>query len=489
MDVDIELSTHSFDLGQIILYGKRSSTKKEYVLIEKKRIAILGAGPSGLAQLRAFEAARLQGVENLPEIVCYEKQNDIGGMWNYTWRTGLDKHGEPVHGSMYRYLWSNGPKECLEFADYSFEEHFGQPIPSYPPRAVLKDYIMGRINKQDIRKYIKFECPVRWVTFDDETQKFTVTVMNHKTEQQETEVFDYVVVATGHFSTPNMPYFEGLAQFQGRILNAHDFRHALELEGRDILLVGSSYSAEDIATQCYKYGANSITISYRSNPLGFEWPDGIKEVPLLTHFDGNVAHFKDGTHQEFDAIILCTGYQFHFPFLEDRLRLQTHNCLYPENLYKGIFWQEHPQLIYLGMQDQYFTFNMFDAQAWLARDYMIDRFELPNEADRQSDMDQWQATRQAAKTCYASIDFQASYVRDLVNLTDYPDFAVEKQAEILKEWQEDKKEDIMGFREKSYRSTQTNTLAPQLPKPWLEIKDDTLEYFLSLSFEPLKKEA
>ena len=39
-------------------------------------------------------------------------------MWNYTWRTGLDQHGEPVHGSMYRYLWSNGPKECLEFADY-----------------------------------------------------------------------------------------------------------------------------------------------------------------------------------------------------------------------------------------------------------------------------------------------------------------------------------------------------------------------------------
>ena len=145
-----------------------------------KKIAILGAGPSGLAQLRAFEAARKAGVENLPEIVCYEKQNAIGGMWNYNWRTGLDKNGEPVHGSMYRYLWSNGPKECLEFADYSFEEHFGAPIPSYPPREVLRDYIMGRLEKQDINKYIRFECPVRWVTFDDETKKFTVTVMDHK---------------------------------------------------------------------------------------------------------------------------------------------------------------------------------------------------------------------------------------------------------------------------------------------------------------------
>ncbi|WP_449579286.1 hypothetical protein [Paracoccus mutanolyticus] len=33
--------------------------------------------------------------------------------------------------------WTNGPKEGLEFADYSFEEHFGKQIASYPPRAVM----------------------------------------------------------------------------------------------------------------------------------------------------------------------------------------------------------------------------------------------------------------------------------------------------------------------------------------------------------------
>ena len=72
-----------------------------------KRVAILGAGPSGLAQLRAFQSAKANG-DDIPEIVCYEKQSDWGGLWNYTWRTGLDQYGEPVHGSMYRYLWSNG---------------------------------------------------------------------------------------------------------------------------------------------------------------------------------------------------------------------------------------------------------------------------------------------------------------------------------------------------------------------------------------------
>ena len=140
----------------------------------KKRVAVIGAGPSGMAQLRAFQSAAAKGAE-IPEVVCFEKQADWGGLWNYTWRTGLDEHGEPVHGSMYRYLWSNGPKECLEFADYTFEEHFGRPIGSYPPRAVLWDYIKGRVEKAGVRQWVRFNTPVRMVAYSDETGRFTVT--------------------------------------------------------------------------------------------------------------------------------------------------------------------------------------------------------------------------------------------------------------------------------------------------------------------------
>ena len=40
-------------------------------------------------------------------------------------------------------------------------------------------------------------------------------------------------------------------------------------------------------------------------------------------------------------IILCTGYLHHFPFLEDNLKLKTHNRLYPPKLYKGVAWQDN----------------------------------------------------------------------------------------------------------------------------------------------------
>ena len=90
-----------------------------------QRVCVIGAGPSGTSVLRAFKSASDKG-ETIPEIVCFEKQADWGGLWNYSWRTGLNETGEAVHNSMYRHLWSNGPKECLEFADYTFEEHFGE---------------------------------------------------------------------------------------------------------------------------------------------------------------------------------------------------------------------------------------------------------------------------------------------------------------------------------------------------------------------------
>jgi trimethylamine monooxygenase len=56
------------------------------------RVAIIGGGPGGLAQLRAFEAARRAGAA-IPEIICYEKQADNGGLWTYSRRTGLDDAG------------------------------------------------------------------------------------------------------------------------------------------------------------------------------------------------------------------------------------------------------------------------------------------------------------------------------------------------------------------------------------------------------------
>ena len=441
------------------------------------RVAIIGAGPSGLAQLRAFQSAAEGGAE-IPEIVCFERQDDWGGIWNYTWRTGTDEYGEPVHCSMYRYLWSNGPKECLEFADYTFEEHFGRPIASYPPREVLWDYIKGRVEKAGVRDKCRFRTAVRHVEYSEDSGTFTVTAQNLIENRVYSEEFDYVVVASGHFSTPNVPAFDGLLGFNGRVMHAHDFRDALEFKDKDIVIVGTSYSAEDIASQCHKYGCKSVTISHRTGPIGFHWPDSFKEVPLITRVEGNTVHFKDGSSTHADAIIMCTGYLHHFPFLPDDLRLTTGNRLWPLDLYKSVVWEANPKLLYLGMQDQFYTFNMFDAQAWYARDVILGRIELPSKEEMTKDSLAWREREEKLETDEDFIYFQGAYIQVLVDATDYPSFDIEGTNKTFMMWEHHKHENIMTFRDNAYKSLMTGTMSPMHHTPWLEEMDDSMEAYL-----------
>ena len=439
------------------------------------KVAIIGSGPCGLSMLRAFQQAEEKG-QSIPEIVCYEKQEDWGGLWNYSWRTGSAQYGDPVPNSMYRYLWSNGPKECLEFADYSFDEHFKQPIPSFPPREVLYDYIIGRAKNGNLKKYIKFSTTVSNVNFNG--SQFELTSINKKENKVAKEIFDYVVVSTGHFSVPYIPEYEGMKSFPGRILHGHDFRDAEEFRNKDVVVLGSSFSAEDIALQCYKYGAKSVTIGYRNNPMGFKWPNGMKEVHYLDRLEGSKAIFKDGHEQNADALILCSGYLHHFPFLDDSLKLKTGNRLYPPKLVKGVVWQDNHQLMYLGMQDQFHTFNMFDCQAWYARDVIMGKIKLPSDAEIEADIKKWVAEEESLEDPIQMIDFQTEYTKELHASSDYPAIDFELIRKHFKEWEHHKEEDILTYRNKSFSSPVTGTVAPIHHTPWAEAMDDSMNTFM-----------
>jgi trimethylamine monooxygenase len=262
-------------------------------------------------------------------------------------------------------------------------------------------------------------------------------------------------------------------------MHAHDFRSAEEFIGRNLLVVGASYSAEDIGLQCKKYGAKSVTFSYRTAAMGFLWPDGMEERPLLQKLEGKTAHFKDGSTAEVDAIILCTGYQHHFPFMQDSLRLRTRNRLYAPGLYKGVVWADNPKVMYLGMQDQWYTFTMFDAEAWFARDVILGRIELPAKAEMQKDMEAWTAREEALESAYEMIDFQADYIRELVQPTDYPKFDIELTVQEFKEWKKDKEKSIVGYRDKAFKSPVTGTMAPVHHTPWWDAMDDSMATFLA----------
>ena len=192
-----------------------------------KAVLVIGAGPSGMAQVNA-----LVGAADM-EVRCFEMNSEIGGLWTWT-----DDVGD-CHGSMYRYHQTNGLNEFLELEEYSFLEHFGHLITSYPPRAVMLDYLRGWTTKMGGDKCITLNRKVTSVTYDAATKIFTVVSHDTTNDARHIDYFHSVVCCNGHFSVPNwVPPLKGLADFKGRVIHAHSFRDAQDFKGQRLLLIG-----------------------------------------------------------------------------------------------------------------------------------------------------------------------------------------------------------------------------------------------------------
>ena len=241
----------------------------------EKKVCVIGAGPSGMNFLLHMQRFKNAG-KNVPVITCYEKQDNWGGLWNYTWRTGSDENGEPVHGSMYQALWMNGPKEACELPDYTWDEHFGRELPSYLPREMVFDYLQGipflmltgfysfalftkcflfekgRWKKEDLKKLVTFSHVVRSVVYNEATDDFTVIAENLLEKKVlPPQTFDFVCVASGHYSVPFTPAYPGVETFPGRVMHSHDFRNAKEFAGQKVLLVISDFPVkENESSEC-----------------------------------------------------------------------------------------------------------------------------------------------------------------------------------------------------------------------------------------------
>jgi trimethylamine monooxygenase len=134
--------------------------------------------------------------------------------------------------------------------------------------------------------------------------------------------------------------------------------------------------------------------------------------------------------------------------------------------------------MYLGMQDQYYTFTMFDTQAWYARDYVLGRISLPSPEEMAADIARWRDRLAECAGPFDEIDFQAAYVADLHKEVDYPSYDIDLTRAHFKEWEHDKTASITGYRDKSFSSPCTGTVAPVHHTPWWTELDDSMTTFL-----------
>lgn len=314
--------------------------------------ALIGAGPSGLAAAKTLleQGIAFQG---------FELNSDVGGLWDI---------GAP-RSTMYDSAHLISSARMTEFTDF--------PMPpgtaDFPSHRELKRYFHAFADRYDLRRHFRFGAEVLGAEpLPDNGWRLEWRDANG----MHSDTFAGLIIANGTLSEPNMPAFKGT--FSGELIHSSAYRHAQQLAGKRVLIVGAGNSGCDIAIDAVHHGAScdiSMRRGYHFVPkyvfgkpadtiggaiklpmwlkrrvdgtilrwftgdpqrLGFPEPDhalyeshpivnslvlfhaghgDIRVRPDIERFEGQTVHFKDGSAAEYDLVLAATGYRLHYPFV------------------------------------------------------------------------------------------------------------------------------------------------------------------------------
>lgn len=323
-------------------------------------MSIQGCGPGGMFFLHALAAKRKsleakgdnEALARLPVVSCFEKSSSAGGVW----RSERDTQAV-TSTNMYEGLWINAPSPLVEFPDYTFDDHFETPRQTFLKRKEVLEYLVARVTQhEDIFKHVQFNTAVESVEYNEEKKKFVVVTNFDGTST--TALFDKCIWAGGVNGKPNMvkSIMDYLKDFKGDIVHSSEMnRLESMITGKRILMIGGSFSAEDLALQCTKLGSGKIFVSSRHNDDAVStmgsWPkdnvqvmnyrrvSGVKEnsngktiVLETTYYDDDSSDEESDSDdddsfnepmttevEDIDIIIFCTGYHPNTDFLSDSI--------------------------------------------------------------------------------------------------------------------------------------------------------------------------
>lgn len=187
-------------------------------------VAIIGAGPAGLV------AAKVLLIDGF-DVTVFEERTTLGGIWS-------------LEGSYYN-LHSQQPGGTMEFSDlYDGEE--------YASWEHVYEYLCKYANKFNLTSRIRFRSQVISISKTnlhnaEEPWLIKVKQKAEISSSIETFKFDFIVIASGLFSHYRVPIFRGQEKFAGSVVHANDIKTREQLIGKNILVIGGSKSAIDMA--------------------------------------------------------------------------------------------------------------------------------------------------------------------------------------------------------------------------------------------------
>ncbi|KAG8974280.1 hypothetical protein FRC05_007704 [Tulasnella sp. 425] len=339
----------------------------------RKRVAVVGGGPAGLAFLRAFKESGLDW-----EVILLEVRDEIGGVWYRSDDARPDpEHSKLPESPIYDSLTANLPVNIMAFNDYQFPP--GTAL--FPPAAAVQQYLLEFAKDFDLRPYIRLQTRVKKAYWRDGA--WDILVAGHS----QVERFDHLAVANGHYNKPCEPDLPGLQEWgaaEGRdVMHSIWYRGPSAYAGKRVVVVGGGHSGRDLSIEIAQVAAET----YHS-VKGFVRVDTTdpkqRSPPERFEVEGNgKVIYTDGSADEgIDVVILATGYEHNVSFLPQVIaqRLPPTAEEFPRHLWNSgahiyplarhifpISLDFPPSsLAFIGLPNHVIPFPLYEAQALAA---------------------------------------------------------------------------------------------------------------------------
>ncbi|KAL4788510.1 hypothetical protein BJX76DRAFT_315859 [Aspergillus varians] len=377
-----------------------------------RRIAVIGAGPAGLASVKYLLAEKV-----FDTIDVFERRSFMGGVWNYSSGTLKEAVPTPVpqltpNGPLEEPIWlpkdaarnsqeptfispiydtldTNLPKELMAFG----EKQFPSDVQDFPRHFTVKDYV--REYGEDIEKHIQFETQVLDVRRDINTAAWTVTTQSLRSGTSTTNYYDAVVAASGHFDVPYLPDISGIVSwnkaYPGVITHSKFYDSPKPFINKKVIVIGSSASGLDIGNQINEVSKGKVLASQRTDLYlspstatdKAYYPEIIEFLSSATH--ERAVRFADGRiEQDINAIVFCTGFFYSFPFLSSlNPPIITHGRRV-QNTYQHLFYIHDPTLVFPVLPQRIIPFPLSENQAAVFSRVWSGRLHLPSTVEMES---------------------------------------------------------------------------------------------------------
>jgi dimethylaniline monooxygenase (N-oxide forming) len=368
-------------------------------------VCVIGAGSSGIAAAKALHE---RGIA----FDCYEKSDQVGGNWVFGNRNGMS--------SAYRSLHINTSRERMEYSDFPMPKAY----PDFPHHTHIAQYFNDYVDRFGVRDKIVFETGVEHARREDDGV-WTITLDTGKTRS-----YDALLVANGHHWDPRWPEPPFPGEFEGTQMHAHYYVDNEDFRDKNVVVVGIGNSAMDIAVESsfvarktflssrrgayvlpkYLFRQAILATMYRigvgkvqdyglpepDHKLGDAHPtisaDFLNRIahgemswkPNISALEGDRVRFEDGSAEQIDIIVYCTGYKVTFPFFDPEFLSAPENDL---PLFRRVFTPGIENLAFIGLlQPLGAIMPLAEAQGrWLAS-YLRGEYRLPPLPDMVQDM-------------------------------------------------------------------------------------------------------